>query len=130
MKSANIVKKLQKEGYNIIYKKWGYWDSIPHVQLEGFDFALAECVLIGGAYGLNMNFIYNHVLEALDLAKNTNYILLQLIKANSEESYEYEPYLIQSMQDYYRYLKKRFPWDYWSHDKKRLEREYKKIILK
>lgn len=108
MKSANIIKRLENEGYNIIYKKWGYWDGIPHVQLEGFNFAIVECVLIGNAYGVNMNFIYNHVLEALELVKMNNPIIL---KKMNDGYWDYSIYLILSMQDYYLYKLKKYPFD-------------------
>lgn len=129
MKSENIIKNLKKDGYKIIYKKWGYWDGVPHVQLDGFDFAIAEGILHYGSYGINMDFIYNHVLDATTVAENTNYSILRLIESKPEKGYEYEPYLILSMQDYYRYLKGQFPWDYWSDVIKSLKEEHKKILF-
>ena len=128
MKSYNIVKKLEKEGYKVVYKKWGYWDGVPHVRLDGFDFAIAECTLVAGAYGVNMDFIYNHVLDATTVAENVNYYILRLIEAKPEKGYEYEPYLVLSMQDYYKYLKRQYPWDYWSHVEIKLKYEHKKLL--
>lgn len=109
MRSANIVKKLEKEGYKIYYKKWGYWDGVPHVQLEGFDFTIAEHVYLkNGWMGCNVNFIYNHVLEALDLAKNNNPIT---VKKMNNGYWDYSIYLIDSMEDYYMYKKNKYPFD-------------------
>lgn len=124
MKSHNIVKRLEKEGYSIFYKKWGYWDGIPHVQFEGFNFAIAECVLIGNAYGVNMNFIYNHVQDALYIAKNNNPIILKKIEKSVLEDY-YSQYLILSMQDYYLYKKKRYPYDEYYQMLEKIKQELK-----
>ena len=112
MKSYNIVKRLEKEGYNIVYKKWAYWDGVPHVKFEGFDFAIAEYVhLKNGWMGCNVNFIYNHVLEALNVAKNNNPIILKKIKQVPSESWYYSRYLILSMENYYLYKKNIHPFD-------------------
>jgi len=119
MKSANIVKRLEKERYKIFYKKWGYWDNIPHVQLEGFDFAIVERVWSDGWQGCRMDFIYNHVQEALYLAQKNNPILLKKIEQVPLEKGYYARLLILSMQDYYSYQKKRYPFD-----------EYYKVIEK
>lgn len=129
MKVNNIIKNLKKDGYKIIYKKWGYWDGVPHIQLDGFDFAIVEGVTVNNSYTINMDFVYNHVLDATATAENVNYYILRLIEARPQKAYEYNPYLILSMEDYYRYLKNQFPWDYWSHTKKWLKMEYKKILF-
>jgi len=110
MKSDNIVKRLEKEGYKITFKKWGYWNNIPHVQLDGFDFAIAETVWSDGWQSCRVDFIYNHVQEALHIAKNNNPILLKKIEAG----WDYGIYLILSMEDYYRYKRKKYPFnEYW-----------------
>ena len=116
MKSANITKKLEKEGYKIFYKKWGYWDNIPHVQLEGFEFAIAEYIYLeNGWRGINLDFIYNHVQDALQLAQTNNPIILKKIKESPTEDYYYLQYMITNMEDYYRYRKKKYPFDnYWT----------------
>ena len=111
MKSYNIVKKLEKEGYTIIYKKWGYWNNIPHVEFDGFDFAIAEYTSQNNWLGCNLNFIYNHVLEALNVAKNNNPLLLKKIEESPTEDYYYLPYMITSMENYYRYKKNIYPFD-------------------
>lgn len=111
MKSYNIVKKLEKEGYKIVYKKWGYWDSIPYVQLDGFDFAIAECYCENGWSGINQNFIFNEVEQALQVAKNSNSIILKKIKESPSEEFYYARYLILSMGDYYQYKKSIYPFD-------------------
>lgn len=113
MKSENIIKKLEKQGYKIIYKKWGYWNNIPHVQLDGFDFAIAEYTYQNGWTGCNLDFIYNQVQQALDLAKTYNPILLKKIEQAPWEDW-YLIYMITSMEDYYIYKKDKFPYDrYW-----------------
>ena len=116
MKSANIVKKLEKEGYRIFYKKWGYWDSIPHVQLDGFSFAIAEHVhLKNGWLGINLDFIFNQVQHALDIAQRNNPILLKKIEESPTEDWFYSRFLILTMEDYYRYKRKDYLYDeYWT----------------
>jgi len=112
MKSVNIVKRLEKEGYNIIYKKWSYWDGVPHVEFDGFSFAIAEHVYLkNGWQGINLDFIYNHVQHALNLAKLNNPAILKKI---NEGRWDYSIYLIESMEDYYRYKKEKYPYnEYW-----------------
>ena len=111
MRSYNIVKKLEKEGYKIVFKKWGYWDSIPHVQLDGFNFTIAEYVNKGGWLGCNLNFIYNQVQHALNLAELNNPIILKKIKESPSEDWYYSRYLILTMEDYYMYKKNIYPFD-------------------
>jgi len=109
MKSDNIVKRLEKEGYKVTFKKWGYWDNIPHVVLDGFSFTIAEHVYLkNGWMGCNLNFIYNHVQEALDLAKTYNPIIL---KKMNDGYWDYSIYLILSMENYYMYKKNKYPFD-------------------
>lgn len=111
MKSENIVKKLQKEGYKIVYKKWGYWDGVPYVQLDGFGFTIAEHVQNDGWLGINLDFIFNHVQQALYVAQKNNPIFLKKIKESPAQSWYYSRYLIQNMQDYYDYVKGVYPFD-------------------
>ena len=108
MKNYNIVNKLQKEGYNIIYKKWGYWDNIPHVQLDGFEFTIAEIKYNGSWQSCRVDFIYNHVQEALHIAKNNNPILLKKIQEVPCQEWFYRQYLILNMGDYYQYKNKKY----------------------
>jgi len=121
MKSANIVKKLEKEGYNIIYKKWRYWDGVPHVQLEGFDFAIAE-MKGETCLSLNLDFIFNHILEALDIAQRNNPIFIKKIKEAPNEDWYYKRYLIKDMGDYYRYKKHLYPFDHYYKVLQKLEK--------
>lgn len=121
MKSNNIVKRLEKEGYTIFYKKWGYWDNIPHVKLDGFSFTIAEKTYKGNWQGCNLNFIYNHVLEALDLAKTYNPIFLKKIEEVPLEQWYYGRYLILSMEDYYQYKKGVYPFDGYYKELERLK---------
>ena len=69
MKSYNIVKRLEKEGYNIIHKKWAYWDHVPHVQLEGFEFIIAKIVWNNNWQSCRVDFIFNEVQQALYIAQ-------------------------------------------------------------
>lgn len=125
MKAYNIVKKLEKEGYEVVYKKWGYWNNIPHVQLEGFDFVIAERVWRNNWQSCRIDFIYNEVLHALTLAKDTNPILLKKIKQVPSESWYYSRYLILSMEDYYQYKKNIYPYNESWEVMQRLNREFK-----
>lgn len=111
MKSYNIVKKLEKEGYEIVYKKWAYWDGVPYVQLDGFNFAIAERVWSGNMQGCRVDFIFNHVQEALYMAKKNNPIFLKKINEVPTERWYYSRYLILSMDDYYMYKKQKYPFD-------------------
>ena len=122
MKNVNIVKKLKKEGYSITFKKWAYWDDVPHVQCEGFEFAIAE---IKGetCLSLNLDFIFNHVLEALDIAQRNNPIFLKKIKKAPNEDWYYSRYLIRDMGDYYQYKKDLYPFNGYYQVLKKLKNE-------
>lgn len=125
MKSANIVKKLEKKGYKIFYKKWGYWDGVPHVQLDGFDFAIAERVWSDGWSGCNLDFIFNEVLHAITIAKDINPILLKKIEQVPWEKGYYGKYLILNMEDYYLYRKNKYPYNESWEVLQKLNREFK-----
>lgn len=125
MKSVNIVKRLEKEGYKIVYKKWGYWDNIPHVKLKEFEFAIAEPIhLEGGWQGINLDFIYNHVQHALNLAKINNPTIFKKIKEGGD--WTYGLYLIRNMEDYYRYKKKKYPFNEYWRVLEKIEKEFNK----
>lgn len=111
MKSYNIVKKLEKEGYNIIYKKWEYWDNIPHVELDGFNFSIAEKKYNGNWQSCKVDFIYNEVRQALHIAEKNNPILFKKIEEVPSETWYYSRYLILNMEDYYQYKKGVYPFD-------------------
>lgn len=123
MKSENIVKKLEKEGYNIVYKKWAYWDGVPHVELDGFDFAIAE-MKGENSLSLNLDFIFNHVQEALNIAQRNNPIFLKKIEKSQSQEWYYSRYLILSMQDYYSYEKKYFSYDNYYKILEKLKKEF------
>lgn len=125
MKSVNIVKKLQKEGYKIVYKKWAYWDGVPHVQCEEFEFAIADRVWTGNWQSCRVDFIYNEVCQALYIAQKNNPILLKKIEQVPSESWYYERYLILSMGDYYLYRKDKFPYNESWDILQKLNREFK-----
>lgn len=124
MKSKNIVNKLEKEGYNIIYKKWAYWDGVPHVELDGFDFAIAEYTQQNGWLGCNLDFIFNQVQEALYIAQRNNSILLKKIEESPSEEWYYGRYLILNMEDYYQYKKDIYPFDEYYKVLERLKKEF------
>ena len=110
MKSENIIKRLKKEGYKITFKKWHYWDNVPHVEFDKFSFTIAE--MKGEEWiSLNLDFIYNHVLEALDIAKRNNPIFIKKIEEEPGQEWFYSRYLILSMDDYYDYMKGIYPFN-------------------
>ena len=123
MKSENIVKKLQKEGYKIAFKKWSYWDNIPHVVLDGFSFAIAEHVHQKDWLGCNINFIYNHVQHALNIAQRNNPVFLKKIEQVPSESWYYSRYLILNMLDYYNYMEGVYPFNEYLIVLKKLKKE-------
>ena len=125
MKSYNIVKKLEEQGYKIHYKKWGYWENIPHVQLDGFDFAIAERVCSGNMQGCRVDFIFNEVLHAINIAEDINPILNKKINQDKINNYWYSRYKILSMEDYYLYRKDKPPYDESWKVLQRLNREFK-----
>lgn len=123
MKSENIVKKLQKEGYSITFKKWSYWDGVPQVQLDGFSFAIAE--MKGETQiSLNLDFIFNHVQHALHVAEKNNPIFLRKIKEEPENCYYMQQYLIRSMDDYYLYKNGACPYENYHNVLEKLKKEY------
>lgn len=121
MKSNNIVKRLEKEGYNIIYKKWGYWDNIPHVEFEGFYFAIVEKTYRDNWQSCRTNFIYNHVREALYIAQKNNPLFIRKIEQVPLEQWYYSRYLILNMGDYYQYKKGIHPFDNYYKELERLK---------
>ena len=110
MKSSNIIKRLEKEGYSITFKKWHYWDGVPVVQLDGFEFTIAEIKGENSIY-LNLDFIFSHVQEAIYVAKKNNPIILKKIEESPAQSWYYSRYLILSMEDYYMYKKQYYPYN-------------------
>lgn len=124
MKSENIIKKLEKEGYKIEYKKWGYWDNIPYVQLDGFDFAIAETTG-KKSIGLNLNFIFNEVLHAITISKDINPILDKKINQDKVNNYWYSRYKILSMEDYYLSRRDKYPYNESWDVLQRLNKEFK-----
>ena len=113
MKSYNIVKKLEKEGYKITYKKWAYWDCVPHVQLQGFDFAIAEIVSRDNWQSCQVDFIFNEVRQALYIAEKNNPVFLKKIEEEPGEEWFYGRYLILNMGHYEAYKKDLYPFDHY-----------------
>ena len=120
MKNVNIVTKLKREGYNIIYKKWAYWDSVPHVELDGFDFAIAEIKHRRNWQSCRIDFVYHEVQQALHVAQKNNPIILKKIKEMPGEDWFYSRYLIRNMGDYYQYKKGIYPFN----------RDYSRVLEK
>ena len=106
MKSKNIIKKLEKQGFKISYKKWAYWDNIPHIEMEKFSFAIAEMRggIGGNSLSLNLDFVFNEVLNAISTSQWINK------KLDESKNYYYNMYKILSMQDYYNYKKNLYPY--------------------
>lgn len=126
MKSVNIVKRLEKEGYNIIYKKWSYWDDVPHVELDGFDFSIAKIISRDNWQSCRVDFIYNEVRQALYIAERNNPVFLKKIEEEPWNDWYYSRYLIRSMGDYETYKKDR---DFFHEYYKVLERLKKELEL-
>lgn len=124
MKSTNIVKKLEKEGYKIVYKKWAYWDDVPHVEFEEFEFVIGEIRHRGNWQSCRIDFIFNEVMQALYIAQKNNPIFLKKIKEMPGEEWNYGRYLIRNMGDYEAYKKDR---DYFKEYYKVLEKLKKEI---
>ena len=124
MKSENIVKKLKKEGYKVVYKKWRYW-TVPTIKLKNGDiFYIAETT--GREFiGLNLDFIFNEVLHAISIAEDINPILDKKINQDKMNNYWYSQYKILSMEDYYLYQKEKYPYNESWDVLQRLNREFK-----
>lgn len=127
MKSYNIVKKLEKEGYTIKYKRWSYWDGVPHVEFEGFDFAIAKIISRDNWQSCRVNFVYNEVRQALYIAERNNPVFLKKIEEEPGEDWHYSGYLIRNMGDYEAYKKNEYPFN---HYYKVLEKLKKELNLK
>ena len=125
MKSYNIVKKLEKEGYKISYKKWAYWDGVPHVELDGFEFVIADRVWRDHWQSCRVDFIYNEILQALYIAQKNNPVFLKKIEQVPADGWYYGRYLIRSMEDYYQYKKNIYPYNESWEVMQRLNREFK-----
>lgn len=69
MKSQNIVKKLKREGYDIGYHKFEYWENIPCVNLEHGQLSISSVVSFYGFKILNAEFKYGDILEAIRVAR-------------------------------------------------------------
>lgn len=60
MKRENIVKKLEKMGYEVTLGKYKYWD-VPHVG----DTAIATTNIVNGAASVNMDLKFDDVIAAI-----------------------------------------------------------------
>ena len=61
MKSANIVKNLKKRGYTVEFRRFSWWDNIPHVGRT----AIAERYCINGNQCIRTDFKFSDVLDAI-----------------------------------------------------------------
>ena len=124
MKIDNIIKKLEKKGYTVEWKKWQYW-IVPSIKLKNGDiFYIAE-MKGRNSISLNLDFIFNEVLHAISIAEDVNPILDQKINQDKINNYWYNRYKILSMEDYYLYRKNKFPYNESWEVLQRLNREFK-----
>ena len=123
MKSDNIVKRLKKEGFKIVYKKWAYWDGVPHVEFEGFDFAIAKIVSRDNWQSCRIDFVYNEVRQALYIAQRNNPVFLKKIEQMPGEDWYYNRYLIRNMDHYEAYKKNEYPFDHYYKVLQKLKKE-------
>lgn len=110
MKIENIIKKLEKQGYTVEWKKWAYW-NVPTVKLKNGDIFFIAETTGKQSIGLNLNFIFNDVLHGISIAESINPILDKKINQDEINNYWYNRYKILSMEDYYLYRKNIFPYD-------------------
>ena len=125
MKSSNIVKRLKKEGYKITYKKWAYWDGVPHVEFEGFDFAIAKIISRDNWQSCRVNFVYNEVRQALYIAQKNNPVFLKKIEEEPGNDWYYSRYLIRNMDHYEAYKKDLYPFNEYYKVLEKLKKELK-----
>lgn len=125
MKSVNIIKRLEKEGYEIIYKKWQNWNTIPYIRLDGFDFTIAKKVHDENLGSCKLDFVYHEVQEALDIARKNNPLFIKKIEQSPSENWRYGRYLILNMGDYYAYKKGKYPFHFYFPVLDKLKKEFK-----
>ena len=123
MKSVNIIKRLEKEGYKITYKKWSYWDGVPYVELDGFDFAIAKIVSRDNWQSCRIDFVYNEVRQALYIAERNNPVFLKKIEEAPGDDWFYSRYLIRNMGDYEAYKKGIYPFNEYYKVLEKLKKE-------
>ncbi len=125
MKIDNIIKKLEKKGYTVEWKKWQYW-VVPSIKLKNGDiFYIADRVWKDNWQGCRLDFIYNEVLHAISIAEDVNPILDKKINQDKINNYWYSQYKILSMEDYYLYRKNKYPYNESWEVLQKLNREFK-----
>ena len=74
MKKSNLIKRLEKEGYNITYEKVDYWDNIPVVKIGNSKLALESFIRNRDYNNFTINYYdnttYKQVMERIDHIKN------------------------------------------------------------
>ena len=67
MNKKEIASKLATEGYEALYGKYEYWDSIPYVQhADGSKTFIAKTFTKMGSAGVDLDLNYNKVLQAIE----------------------------------------------------------------
>ena len=67
MKSSNIVKMLEKEGYSLDFGRFDYWDGVPYIFSEKRKhvFKIADISSHNNSIGLVLDFKFEDVLSAV-----------------------------------------------------------------
>lgn len=67
MKSSNIAKKLEGEGYSLDFGRFSYWDGVPYIFNEErkHAFFIAETSSQNNSVGLILDFKFEDVLSAV-----------------------------------------------------------------
>ena len=67
MNKKEIALKLEAEGYEVLYGKYEYWDSIPYLlHKDGCKTFLAKTFTKMGSAGVELDLNYNKVLQAIE----------------------------------------------------------------
>ena len=80
MKKDNVIKKLTKEGYEIVYKRIAYWDNVPCVKIikdKGVSFLALESYIVNNKYNnftidYLINTTYKEIKDKINYIKNSN----------------------------------------------------------
>ena len=68
MNKKEIASKLATEGYEVLYGKYEYWDSIPCVQhTDGSKTFIAKTYNKMGSAGVDLDLNYKKVLQAIEI---------------------------------------------------------------
>ncbi len=72
MKKEDIVKRLEKDGFEIVGTKYDYWNVAGVMLKDGKVLALAHGYLDKKGYGVVESFTYDDVQEAIAEANNNH----------------------------------------------------------